>query len=375
MPYAFLKGGLLSGVATLVVVALLSGYGVRLLLRVKNALVADGDVVSSRSFGSITSRVLGRWGEITVNVFLVFTQCGFACAYVIFISTNLHHLVPTLSYLQWTAVTFVAHAAICLPRQFKKLAPVSLAGFVVELAAVIYVIAYAFRDKDVSLTREKLVHVPVDTLPIYFGIAIYVFEGIGLVVDMEKSMRHPQHYEKLLWSAYAVIIVLVVSLGWVGVLGFGSDTKSIVVLNLPKHWVATKLITVALMVALYSSVPVQLFPVISLAENRLFRVSTRHLELKRSVMRIALVAVVCFVAVGIPHFGLFMGIVGGLGSSMLAFQLPAVAYCVYFWDGKRDRTLHVAEIIACGAITVFGVFGAVISTYVTIHALVKGDDN
>ena len=39
MPYAFLKGGLIPGSITIILVAVLSAYGVRLLLRVKRALV------------------------------------------------------------------------------------------------------------------------------------------------------------------------------------------------------------------------------------------------------------------------------------------------------------------------------------------------
>ena len=65
---------------------------------------------------------------------------------------------------------------------------------------------------------------------------------------------------------------------------------------------------------------------------------------------------------------------GGLGSSALAFQLPAVLYCVYFWDGTRGRTLTRWEIGACGCIVVFGVFAAIISPFVTSQQLVDGDD-
>jgi hypothetical protein len=47
---------------------------------------------------------------------------------------------------------------------------------------------------------------------------------------------------------------------------------------------------------------------------------------------------------------------------------------VYFWDGTRGRTLTRWEIGACGCIVVFGVFAAIISTFVTIQQLVDGDD-
>lgn len=63
-----------------------------------------------------------------------------------------------------------------------------------------------------------------------------------------QSMRQPHHYERLLWAAYAVVVGLVLLLGWVGFLAYGAGTQSIIVLNLPPHWVMTRFIQVSLMV-------------------------------------------------------------------------------------------------------------------------------
>jgi hypothetical protein len=61
-------------------------------------------------------------------------------------------------------------------------------------------------------------------------------------------MRQPHHYERLLWAAYAAVVGLVLLLGWVGFLAYGAGTQSIIVLNLPPHWVMTRFIQVSLMV-------------------------------------------------------------------------------------------------------------------------------
>ena len=64
-----------------------------------------------------------------------------------------------------------------------------------------------------------------------------------------QSMKHPEQYEPLLWGAYSVVCLLVLTTGWVGYLAFGAGTKSIIVLNLPTDWAATKVIQVSLMVS------------------------------------------------------------------------------------------------------------------------------
>lgn len=48
-----------------------------------------------------------------------------------------------------------------------------------------------------KVTWEVINAVDYTTIPIFFGIAVYIFEGIGLVIDMEKSMKKPEHFQVL----------------------------------------------------------------------------------------------------------------------------------------------------------------------------------
>lgn len=61
------------------------------------------------------------------------------------------------------------------------------------------VIEYSFADKIIPkntiITWDMVNRVPFATLPIFFGIAVYIFEGIGLVIDMEKAMKQPEKFQ------------------------------------------------------------------------------------------------------------------------------------------------------------------------------------
>ena len=87
-------------------------------------------------------------------------QAGFACAYVVFISTNMHSLVPALSYGEWTGTLFILHAAICQPRDLQFLAPVTMLGFLAELFAVLVVVWHAGEEASSRGAHEQFAPPP-----------------------------------------------------------------------------------------------------------------------------------------------------------------------------------------------------------------------
>ncbi len=94
-------------------------------------------------------------------------------------------------------------------------------------------------------------------------------------------------------------------------------------------------------VALYSSIPLQLFPVLVLAENALLTDAATSAKgrarLKRCAIRVLLVAVVTAAAVGIPDFGLLMSLIGACillaspTTSTHAVPVTHVSWCDSSW--------------------------------------------
>ena len=120
------------------------------------------------------------------------------------------------------------------------------------------------------------------------------------------------------------------------------------------------------MFALYTSYPVQMFPVFGILENMLFSPQTKWLESKRNLLRSSTVMITILVAVGIPHFGLFMSLVGSLGGAALAFVLPTIFHLKLFW-GRHHPLRFISSIL----ITFFGVAASAISTAVTVIQIVE----
>jgi len=272
-----------------------------------------------------------------------------------------------LTVPEWTLIAFPVFVVVCMIRQWKGLAPLSAFANLAILFTVGIVIYYALSHCILphTLSWSQVNHFDVKTLPVFFGISIYTFEGIGLVIDMEKSMAHPNKFERVMWIAFAMLVVLFIGMGAVGYLAFGSDTQSIIILNLPSTWIF-KTIAVCLMIAsLFITYPVQMFPVFNILENAFFTTNTIHLEWKRSILRMGLVIITIGVALGVPHFGLFLSLVGSLGCSTLAFLIPILFYHKYF-----KQTSLIVKIVNT-FIFVFGLCPSVITLTTTIIQIVQ----
>jgi len=119
------------------------------------------------------------------------------------------------------------------------------------------------------------------------------------------------------------------------------------------------------MFALYTSYPVQMFPVFGILENMLFNPQTSWLETKRNILRTCTVMITILVAVGIPHFGLFMSLIGSLGGAALAFILPTLFHLRLFW-GQH----HPLRVISNILIILFGIAASAIATTVTVIEII-----
>lgn len=75
-------------------------------------------------------------------------------------------------------------------------------------------------------------------LPLFFGTAIYIFEGIGLVLPLKNAMEKPDNFSKkfgVLNVGMVVLATLFVSFGTIGYWKYGEYVASTVTLNLPSN--------------------------------------------------------------------------------------------------------------------------------------------
>lgn len=118
-----------------------------------------------------------------VNIFLVITQLGFCCVYFLFVATNLqdtmrffHINLPVHVYL---VLLFPSILALAMVKNLKYLTPVSLVASIMTAWGLVITFYYILQD--LPPTNHVKAFSSWHQLPLYFGTAIYAFEGIGVV--------------------------------------------------------------------------------------------------------------------------------------------------------------------------------------------------
>lgn len=93
LPYSFMKSGWLCGFISLIIVALITYYGMMLLVVSRKKLLEElQDETAISTYGELGYQVLGSPGQILSDVLIVIAQGGFCVAYLIFIGQNLSSL-------------------------------------------------------------------------------------------------------------------------------------------------------------------------------------------------------------------------------------------------------------------------------------------
>lgn len=133
---------------------------------------------------------------------------------IIFIPILLPSLLTNLKYLAYCS-TF---ANICM---------------VLGIGITMY-----FSTQDLPSPSEREYFASWRQLPLFFGTAIFAFEGISLVLPLQNAMKKPENFRStfgVLNCGMTVVATLFASCGFIGYLKYGNNVMGSLTLNLPKE--------------------------------------------------------------------------------------------------------------------------------------------
>jgi proton-coupled amino acid transporter len=188
--------------------------------------------------GTIAHHIWGKRGRVFVDTCLCLTQAGFVVGYLIFLSDTIVHLVATVVPLEemegntvhsmgmWCTVAAVM--CISMFRDVASLGWTSIIASVAVVGSALVVMAktsFGWRG-----TAPDVVAFKWDTLPVFFGIVVNAFEGIGCLLPIDNAMSgdFAGSFPRVLNAVMAVVPAFLGFFGLLHYMALGSNTPQII---------------------------------------------------------------------------------------------------------------------------------------------------
>ncbi|CAG2058366.1 unnamed protein product [Timema podura] len=389
MPDAFRNAGLVVGTFGTLIMGIICTHCMHMLVKCCHELcrrtqrpALDFSEVVEAAFATGPSRLrnYSHFSKIIVNVFLCITQLGFCCVYFVFVAANLsevvkHFLNVNLSVHTYLMMMLVPMIMLNWVKNLKYLTPVSLFAAILTVVGLGITFFYMLQ----GLPKTSTVHAFASwkQLPLYFGTAIYAFEGIGVILPLENNMKNPQDFggcTGVLNTGMVIVAALYTAVGFFGYLKYGDAVKvGSITLNLPPGDILAQCVRIMMAVAIFLSYGLQFY----VPMNVVWPMVKPHLTSEKTqfigeyVLRTFLVILTFALAAAIPNLGAVISLVGAVSSSTLALIFPPFIEIITFWHvgfGKNNWVLW-KDI----AIIVFGLCGFGFGSYVSITNIIWPD--
>ena len=318
----------------------------------------------------------GDFAASIVNMFLLITQLGFCCCYFVFMADNLKEVIGLFypTFENWVNADrfiiiclFLPITLICLIRKIEYLSPFSAianAGTVVSIF-----IMFSYMLGNLPSPGEYPNFAGFKTLPAYFGTIVFAFEGIGVVLPLENSMRNPEDFGFILNVGMFSVVSLYLIFGFIGYVRFGDEIKDALTLNLPQQPIYQS-VKVLYSFVIFISYAIQLYVPVQILlpkfEKKLYSLLKLDKVQSEYFIRIILIIFTCLLAILVPDLGDFISLIGSLAGSMLALIIPPVL-------DMKVRPERQTWAIFCLHLCIIsvGFIGFLTGTFLSIHNIIE----
>ncbi|MBA0767769.1 hypothetical protein Gotri_016625 [Gossypium trilobum] len=326
LPFAFRVAGWLAGSIGVVITGLATFYCMLLLIQCREKLASEEELKETTTYGDLGCRCMGKPGRYLTEFLIFISQCGGSVAYLVFIGQNLASLFKLhgLTIASYIFLLVPIEIALSWIGSLSAFAPFSIFADVCNLLAMAFVVKedlqqaiggnFSFRDRKAFTDN-------LGGLPFAGGMAVYCFEGFGMTLALEQSMRERRTFPKVLAMSFTWITLVYILFGIFGYMAYGDETKDIIIHNTESS----------------QGLDSHCSPVSEIVEGKLKKniwfEKLRNNDAEDSITRLeklgiymgraVLVIVLAVLASFVPGFGVFVSLVGSSVCALISFVLPA----------------------------------------------------
>lgn len=375
LPRAFHNGGWGFSSLCLLFCAILSYYCFILLIITKDKIGVNG-------YGEMGLKLYGNKMKLFILQSIALSQVGFSAAYTVFTATNMKVVIDglfnltggnandsngsnslSLSFYIWLqALIFIP---LALTRNIAKLSGTALVADLFILLGLIYVYYYScYYVVTNGIQSQTMVWFNKSQWSLFIGTAIFTFEGIGLLIPIQESMKNPARFQSTLSGVMIVVTIVFISCGLICYSAFGSNVETVVLLNFPQDTYYTALVQLFYALAILLSTPLQMFPAIRILEHWTFpsslsgKYNPRVKWLKNYFRTGVVIGTIAIAWVGANDLDKFVSLVGSLACIPLIYIHPPL---LHFKASRQEeqntnRIVLLLDLLICA-------FGIIIMFY------------
>ncbi|KAH8556153.1 transmembrane amino acid transporter protein-domain-containing protein [Umbelopsis sp. PMI_123] len=367
LPYALKQGGWI-GILILFLAWFMSVTTGRLLIK---CLYAAGPkrLSSYKDIGEVAFGPIGGWVIFFFNFIVLI---GASILYFVLIGQNLHSLLKgTSGELTLALWVIIPGVAIAIPfifiKSMKEIAFTSAIGALATLIVVLIVLISSLQHRP----SEPIYHDDViwNQFPIALSSIAFSFAGNMVYPNVERSMKHPQQWNKAVDLGLSSCSVMYFLTAIPGYYIYGTTATSPIynsLLQQGARMASQIIITVHVLLAvpiLIASLSLDFEAIFNITQTR--RGKTGEFVM-RAILRIIIMVVVCVVAIYVPYFGDLLSLIGSFSNCLLVFTFPVVCYLKL--TGIRNKPIYM--LAWYGLTVLLGIVGLIFGTIDSVKALI-----
>jgi proton-coupled amino acid transporter len=348
MPVAFSYVGLINGIFSTIVTALICTHCAYILVKCAHVLYRRTRR-TAMTFSEVAEVALNNgptwcrgWGKtlaFIIDFGLFLTYFGTCAVYTVIISRHFKQVVNHYFQLDEYDVQYYI-AALLIPLillswlpNLKFLAPVSMLSNVfmaISLGITMWYLVTGLPE----ISERELFKSPLG-FPPSFAIIIFAMEAIGVVMPLENHMKTPQNFVGfcgVLNQGMSGVTLIYILLGYLGYWKYGDQAEGSITLNLPIDEVAGQICKVLIGLAVFGTFGLQFYVCLEIGWNTIKDHFTTRPTLVNYVMRTVLVTAAVLLAIAVPTISPFIGLIGAFFFSILGLIIPIFIEMVIDWD-------------------------------------------
>jgi len=389
MPIAISNAGLVGGVLGMIFVAVVTIHCMHTLVISAQKMVNKRSDVDFLDYADTAEAAFldagGRWAKCSkhfgrlINVFLCMSQIGSNAVYILFVAQNIlpvveNYLSPGWNYRIYIAILLIPVTLTCMVRNLKYLSPLSVVANILEFVGLGIVFYYIFSTPLPDANSLPWFSSP-DNFPIFFGTAIFAFEGISVVLPIENQMTKKEDMLGcigVLNTSMVIIACLYIGMGFFGYLKYGADIASSITLNLPQEDILAQSSLIMFSLAIFFSYALQFYVVMDIIGPNVIkpRVSERMYLPVEYATRILITVFTLGLAASVPYLDLLVSLLGAVKMSTLSLMAPALIDSSAHWNSD-SKPWFIYRCIKNSIIFVIGFLACVIGTYISLVAIIE----